>query len=238
MKCLETEAGRAYVPRTLSEDIKRLYALDTFDDIRVTAEEVEGGMRLIIAVTEKPTVRRVTYSGNRAIQEEDIDERIQLRERSTFDRGLLNDTVTGIQNHYRESGYYFAHVRPEITPVADNQVDIELVITEGRRIRIHRIQFTSNTYFTDNQLRKEVQLKEYTLPIVSDSASLYRPEVLRVDLQLLEQLYQNNGFVNVQIGEPVVEINREAGAIVVPCPSRGRASNTRSAPSSSPAVRC
>ena len=163
-------------------------------------------------------MRQVTYSGNRAIQEEDIDERIQLQERSTFDRGLLNDTITGIQNHYRESGYYFAHVRPEITPVADNQVDIELVITEGRRIRIHRIQFTGNTYFTDNQLRKEVQLKEYTLPIVSDSASLYRPEVLRVDLQLLEQLYQSNGFVNVQVGEPVVEINREAGAIVVTVP--------------------
>ena len=215
---LETEAGKAYVPRTLSEDIKRLYALDTFDDIRVTAEEVEDGLRLVITVTEKPTVRQVTYSGNRAIQEEDIDERIQLQERSTFDRGLLNDTITGIQNHYRESGYYFAHVRPEITPVADNQVDIELVITEGRRIRIHRIQFTGNTYFTDNQLRKEVQLKEYTLPIVSDSASLYRPEVLRVDLQLLEQLYQSNGFVNVQVGEPVVEINREAGAIVVTVP--------------------
>lgn len=215
---LETEAGKAYVPRVLSEDIKRLYALETFDDIRVTAEEVEEGMRLVIAVTEKPTVRRVTYSGGRAIPEEEIDERIQLEERLTFDRGLLSDTVTGLQNHYRESGYYFAHVRPEITPVDDNQVDVELVITEGRRIRIHKIQFTGNTYFTDNQLRKEVQLKEYTLPIVSDSASLYRPEVLRVDLQLLEQLYQNNGFVNVQLGEPVVEINREAGAIVVTVP--------------------
>ena len=215
---LETEVGKAYVPRTLSEDIKRLYALETFDDIRVTAEEIEGGMRLIITVTEKPTVRRVTYSGNRAIPEEDIDERIQLKERSTFDRGLLNDTITSLQNHYRESGYYFAHVRPDIAPVADNQVDIELVITEGRRIRIRRIQFTGNTYFTDNQLRKEVQLQEYFLPIVSDSASLYRPEVLRVDLQLLEQLYQSNGFVNVQLGEPVVEINREAGAIAVTVP--------------------
>ena len=215
---LETETGKVYVPRTLSEDVKRLYALETFDDIRVTAEEVEGGMRLIITVTEKPTVRRVTYSGNRAIQEEEIDERIQLKERSTFDRGLLNDTITGLQNHYRESGYYFAHVRPDIASVADNQVDIELVITEGRRIRIRRIQFTGNTYFTDNQLRKEVQLQEYFLPIVSDSASLYRPEVLRVDLQLLEQLYQSNGFVNVQIGEPVVEINREAGAIAVTVP--------------------
>ena len=215
---LETEAGKAYVPRVLSDDIKRLYALETFDDIRVTAEEVEGGVRLIVTVTEKPTVRSVTYSGERGIQEEEIEERIQLRERSTFDRGLLNDTVTGLQNHYRESGYYFAHVRPVITPVADNQVDVELVITEGKRIRIHRIEFTGNTFFTDSQLRKEVQLKEYFLPIVSDSGSLYRPEVLRVDLQLLEQLYQNNGFVNVQIGEPVVEINREAGAIVVTVP--------------------
>ena len=215
---LETEAGKAYVPRVLSDDIKRLYALETFDDIRVTAEEVEGGVRLIVTVTEKPTVRSVTYSGDRGIQEEEIEERIQLRERSTFDRGLLNDTVTGLQNHYRESGYYFAHVRPVITPVADNQVDVELVITEGKRIRIHRIEFTGNTFFTDIQLRKEVQLKEYVLPIVSDSGSLYRPEVLRVDLQLLEQLYQNNGFVNVQIGEPVVEINREAGAIVVTVP--------------------
>ena len=215
---LETEAGKAYVPRVLSDDIKRLYALETFDDIRVTAEEVEGGVRLIVTVTEKPTVRSVTYSGDRGIQEEEIEERIQLRERSTFDRGLLNDTITGLQSHYRESGYYFAHVRPVIAPVADNQVDVELVITEGKRIRIHRIEFTGNTFFTDIQLRKEVQLKEYVLPIVSDSGSLYRPEVLRVDLQLLEQLYQNNGFVNVQIGEPVVEINREAGAIVVTVP--------------------
>ena len=215
---LETEAGKAYVPRVLSDDIKRLYALETFDDIRVTAEEVEGGVRLIVTVTEKPTVRSVTYSGDRGIQEEEIEERIQLRERSTFDRGLLNDTITGLQSHYRESGYYFAHVRPVITPVADNQVDVELVITEGKRIRIHRIEFTGNTFFTDIQLRKEIQLKEYVLPIVSESGSLYRPEVLRVDLQLLEQLYQNNGFVNVQIGEPVVEINREAGAIVVTVP--------------------
>lgn len=215
---LETETGKAYVPRVLSEDIKRLYALDTFDDIRVTAEEVEGGARLIFTVTEKPTVRAVTYSGSRGIDEDEIEERIQLRERATFDRGLLNDTVTGLQSHYRESGYYFAHVRPVITPVADNQVDVELAITEGKRIRIHRIEFTGNTFFTDSQLRKEVQLKEYVLPIVSDAGSLYRPEVLRVDLQLLEQLYQNNGFVNVQIGEPVVEINREAGAIVVTVP--------------------
>lgn len=215
---LQTEVGKPFVPRTLQEDIKRLYALRTFDDIRVTAQEVDDGMRLFITVTEKPSVRTVTFEGNRAVKKDEIDKRILLKERSTFQRNLLNDTVTGLEQHYREEGYSFAHVAPTVTPVADNQVDIMLQITEGKKIRISQIRFTGNTFFTDATLRQQVQLKEFTLPIISGPASLYRPEALRVDLQLVEQFYQNNGFINVQVGEPVVEINREAGAIVITVP--------------------
>ena len=215
---LQTDVGKPYSPQTLSEDIKKLYALRTFDDIRVTAEEIEGGIRLIINVVEKPTIRKVTFSGNQAIKADEITKRILLKERATFDRNLLNDTVASLQQHYREEGFYFAHVTPEITEVADNQVDIALRITEGRKIRINRIRFTGNKFFPDEALRRTIQLKEYLLPVVSGPASLYRPETLRVDLQLLEQLYQNNGFINVQVGEPVVEINREAGAISITVP--------------------
>lgn len=215
---LRTEVGKPYVPHVLSEDIKRLYALRAFDDIRVTAEEVPDGMRLIITVVEKPAVRTVTFSGNRFIEADEISKRLLLKERSTFARHLLNDTVVALQKHYREEGYYFAHISPEVTEVADNQVDVHLRITEGRKIYISRIRFTGNKAFTDSELRKEVQLKEYILPVISGSAALYRPETLRVDLQLLENAYHNNGYINVQIGEPVVEINREAGAIIITIP--------------------
>src|SRR5215510_6912807 len=215
---LKTEVGKPYVPQTLSEDIKRLYALRTFDDIQVTAEEVTGGIRLILTVIEKPAVRNVTFSGNRFIDKDEIKKRLLLKERSTFARNQLNDTVAALQKHYREEGYYFAHVSPEVTEVADNQVDVHLRITEGRKIYISRIRFTGNRALTDNELRKEVQLKEYTLPVISGSSALYKPETLRVDLQLVENVYQNNGYINVQIGEPVVEINREAGGIVITIP--------------------
>src|SRR5437870_10503494 len=59
---LKTEVGKPYVPQTLSEDIKRLYALRTFDDIQVRAEDVTDGIRLIITVVEKQAVRNVTLS--------------------------------------------------------------------------------------------------------------------------------------------------------------------------------
>ena len=215
---LKTEVGKPLSPQTLRDDIKRLYALRTFDDIRVTAEEVPNGIRLLITVTEKPAVHAVTFSGNRFISAEDIQKQILLKERATFDRNRLNDTVTGLQQHYRQEGYYFAHISPEVTEVGDNQVDVHFRITEGRKIRIDHIRFTGNSYFTDREIRKEIQLKEFVLPVLSGATSLYRPDVLRVDLQLIENFYQNNGFIHVQLGDPIVEINREAGAITITIP--------------------
>lgn len=215
---LKTEIGKPYIPQTLTEDVRRLHGLRVFEDIQATAEELPDGMRLIITVSEKPAVRTIAFKGNRFVDKDEITKRILLKERSTFDRSNLNETMSSIQKHYREEGYYFAHISPEITTVADNQVDINLQITEGKKIRINRIRFSGNKYFSDNDLRQQVQLKEYALPVISGPSSLYKPETLRVDLQLLDNLYHNSGFINAQIGEPVVEINREAGAIVITIP--------------------
>ncbi len=215
---LKTEIGSPFSPRVLREDIKRLYDLRTFDDMRVMAEEVSDGMRLTLTVTEKPAVRTVTLEGRRRGDEDEVRQRVVLQERATFERNLLNDSVTGVQAYYRQEGYYFAHVRPEVAEVDDNQVDVTLHITEGRKVRIRRIQFTGNQHFPDRVLRGEIQTKPYTLPLLGGGATLYRPEGLRVDLELLQEFYQNNGFVNIQLGEPSVEINREASSVVTTIP--------------------
>ena len=215
---LRTQEGAPWSVDTLQADVKRLYDLDVFENILVTAEEMDDGIHLIITVTEKPAVRQVTFKGNRRIKDEDIRNRILLKERSTFDRNALNDTVTSIQKHYRDEGYYFAHVRPEVSAVDDNQVDIELDITEGKKIRIEHVGFTGNTYFPDSTLRKQLQTREYVLPVLSGPASLYRPDALRVDVQLVDNFYHDHGFMDVQMGEPSVEINREASAIAINIP--------------------
>ena len=215
---LKTEIGSPFSPRVLREDIERLYALRLFDDIQVTAEEVDDGMRILLTVTEKPAVRNVIIEGRRRGAEEEVRQRVVLKEGAMFSRNLLNDSVTGLQDYYRQEGYYFAHVRPEVVAVDDNQVDVTLHITEGDKVRIRRIQFTGNRHFPDIVLQGEIQTKPYSVPILSGGASLYRPEGLRVDLQLLQNFYQNNGFINIQLGEPTVEINREASSVIMTIP--------------------
>ncbi|GIX46417.1 MAG: outer membrane protein assembly factor BamA [Candidatus Tectimicrobiota bacterium] len=215
---LKTEVGKPFSPQVLREDIRRLYALGVFDNIMVTAEPIADGVRLVFIVSEKPTVRNVTFSGNRFVNDDEIRQRLRLRPRDTFDRHRLRETVSSLRSYYREQGYYFAHVSPEVTAVADNQVDVHLRITEGKKVRIASIRFTGNAHFTSAELRRQLQLKEFVLPVLSSTSSLYRPELLRVDLQLVENFYQNHGFVDVQLGEPLVEINREAGAVTITVP--------------------
>jgi len=44
------------------------------------------------------------------VDKDEINKRLLLRERSTFARNQLNETVVALQKHYREEGYYFAHI--------------------------------------------------------------------------------------------------------------------------------
>src|SRR5437016_12981819 len=64
---LKTEVGKPYVPQTLSEHIKRHYAVRTFDDSQVLAEDVTDDVRLIITVVEKPDEPPVNFTGHRCI---------------------------------------------------------------------------------------------------------------------------------------------------------------------------
>ena len=48
-------------------------------------------------------------------------------------------------------------------------------------------------------------------------AGTYKEEVLKNDALLISDLYLNNGYVNVKIGEPVVKLNNAKNASR--CPS-------------------
>ena len=45
--------------------MKNIYKMGYFEDIRVEAEESEGGKAIVFHVMEKPTVRQISFSGNK-----------------------------------------------------------------------------------------------------------------------------------------------------------------------------
>ena len=48
-----------------NEDIKNIFKMGYFDDVKAEIEPFEGGIRLIYVVKEKPTIIKIEFQGNK-----------------------------------------------------------------------------------------------------------------------------------------------------------------------------
>src|SRR3989338_5912792 len=62
---VQTKAGGPYQSAVVSEDIRRLFALGYFTDVRADVEDTPEGLKLIFVVSEKPVVEAIRIEGNR-----------------------------------------------------------------------------------------------------------------------------------------------------------------------------
>ena len=60
---IKTRPGQPYMDTVISEDIKRIYDLNFFDDINVDVKENgDGTVKVVFNVTEKIIVNKITFS--------------------------------------------------------------------------------------------------------------------------------------------------------------------------------
>ncbi|MEE4264844.1 MAG: POTRA domain-containing protein, partial [Desulfobacteraceae bacterium] len=72
-RVIKTQPGDIYNLKSLSADLKAIYAMGYFDDIQVEAETQPEGKILTFKVKEKPTLRSVRFSGIRwAFEDEEV----------------------------------------------------------------------------------------------------------------------------------------------------------------------
>src|SRR5215468_8312725 len=77
---LSSRRGKPYRPQAVAEDIRAIYGMGYFQDVKAYTEETgTGGVRLVFVVTEKPAVARVEIKGNDDVSEEDIKNVVDIR---------------------------------------------------------------------------------------------------------------------------------------------------------------
>lgn len=118
----------------------------------------------------------ITVAGN-----EKLNGDVILRQFSQPKGGWLRSTVIaeGIETAtelYKNSGYLFASIVPELIEKEDQVADVVLLVDEGEQFRVGSIEFTGNTRTRDKVLRRELGIQE---SLVLNSGAL-RNSLLRV----------------------------------------------------------
>ena len=88
-----------------------------------------------------------------------------------------------------------------------------LDIQENKRIYIRSITFEGNEAFTEKDLLKQMSTKKRTLLGFFTDDGILQGNQLKQDVQKISSFYFNNGFINSQVGDPV--ITRDAKGIYI-----------------------
>ncbi len=209
---LGIEPGQPLDEDALDRNIKELWDRNLVDDVQVESVPTPAGIRLVITVVERPTLRSVSYDGLKRISKTDLQDkmvtqRIRIREGEPLSLGELQRVKGLIEEMYGEKGYRFATAQYTIEEVGPNEKRVIFTVDEGNRVRISDIDFEGNTVYNDIRLRLSMKkTKESGLITRFQKKDIYDPAKMQEDLDKIRDLYRGAGYKNVVIGDPKVEV--------------------------------
>ncbi len=86
---------------------------------------------------------------------------LPIKKGNLFNRSLLNESVENLKEFAQLEGYSFIEIDTNLSDGTDeNTVDVKLIINEGPRVYINKINIAGNTRTVDKVIRREFGLTE------------------------------------------------------------------------------
>lgn len=199
---MKTRIGSAYQENIVSDDLKRLYLLGFFSDIKIDTQDYKGGLKVIISVAERPIIEKITFSGINLITMKDDKLKQQLKSRETqyLDYPSLAEDVRILKKMYEKMGYSQADIAYKVDLNAEkNKANIEFTVVEGRKVRIKDIIIQGNKVFSSARVLKLLKTKRAWF----FNAGVLKDEVLTEDIARIKSFYQREGFTDVTVAYEV-----------------------------------
>ncbi len=209
LRKIQTKTGDLYSPAGLREDLKAIYKMGYFDDVQIDVQDSEDGKKVIFKVVEKPAISSITYSGIDELDDEDVTGVVTIKENSILNPARVNDATEAIKALYRSKGYYNTEVNANISFPTPETAAVRFVIEEGKKIYIKEIGFEGNTSFDDDELEDVIETSTKGLFSWLTESGLLNRDQLSQDGSRIVAFYQNNGFLEARVGEPLITQDEE-----------------------------
>ncbi|HEY0662491.1 MAG TPA: outer membrane protein assembly factor BamA [Lysobacter sp.] len=203
---LPIERGDTMDSTRAAAAIRALYKTGFFEDVRL---DRQGGI-LVVTVTERPAINKLTITGNKDIKSEDLLKGMKengLAEGDTFDRLVLDKMSQELTRQYNNRGKYNVEITPTVSRLDRNRVDVAIAIKEGKAAKIQHINLVGNEKFEDKEIVDSWESREHNWLSWYRRDDQYSREKLSGDLEKLNNYYLDRGYVDFSVDSTQVSIS-------------------------------
>jgi len=208
---LKFSTGDSYDAAKVDGSLKALFQTGLFSDVKIDRE----GSAVVVTVVENPVINQVAFEGNSEVDAATLQGEVQLKPRSVYTRARVLADVQRILDVYRRQGRFAASVEPKLIELDGNRVNVVFEINEGGATKVKSINFVGNRNFSNSQLRDIISTTQDSWLDFLKGNSIYDPDRINLDRELLRQYYQKNGFADARVVSGGAEIDRDGSGFLV-----------------------
>jgi outer membrane protein insertion porin family len=212
---LKTAPGVTLSQETVRDDVRAIWKMGYFEDVQVEVSEGKGGSVVTFVLREKPSIAKIYVAGNDELSLSKINEALDIKKDQILDLAKIKKNVEKIKDAYVEKGFYMAEVSYEIKRDGSATVDVWFHVRENAKVEVRRVNFVGNQAISDAELRGVISTQEGNILSVLTSAGTYREDVFQRDLLLIQAHYWDHGYVQVKVGNPLVELSPDKQSMYI-----------------------
>jgi len=211
---IESKKGERLDHDRLDKDLRAVYKMGFFKDVNVEMEDGPGGKIVTFKVAEKPTLGQISFKGNKAVKNDDLNKEVGIKRYSILNRNEIKQSINRLKEYYRKNGYYNVEIVEKIEELPHNEVSLIYDINEGDKVYITKIQFVGNTKFDDDDLKDIMETSEKGFFSWVTKSGLLERKKLEFDIHKIISFYHNHGYIRAKAGEPGISYEKEKGLII------------------------
>jgi len=215
---MKTAVGTQLNAGRIAQDLRALWGLERFQDVRILRVEESSQLVLIVRVVERPSVRQIKHEGLEDVDREEIDAAVEVQVGAPVDEAALRRTVVKIKKLLSDQGFYLGEVNYRVTPASDERVDVTFLYALGQKVLVRSFRLVGNKQVPAKEIMPRLQTRESSwLHFLTDDG-LFDEEKLDIDRQLVELVYRDKGYLDIKVGRPVVRMDADLRGIRIEIP--------------------
>jgi outer membrane protein insertion porin family len=203
---LRTRKGDSPSALAIDDDVKRVWDMGYFSDVRAALEQQAVGRVLVFTVEEKPRIDNIIVNGAGKIDKDDILGAMSTKAGSVLNEKLLAEDLQKVTDLYRGQGHYLAKVTSSVDPrPTGSGAVLTLNVEEGGKLYIKEVRVSGLQGMKQDDMKDYMALKERNILSWFTGSGVLKDEYLERDTTAIAAYALNQGYVDVQVAPPVVE---------------------------------